>query len=223
MLTQTFRCETSTLDIDRADRCGLFLSSLCALHCLVLPTVISSIPAFLITESSTTPMLQIVASSLSSLLAMSAVGAGYRVHRSRGIVTLAIAGVALQLGSTWLQSCQCGSTPMTVHAADCPCRESCGWMVSECKYVATSTPVVSSAILSTSWTSPIGAILLVIAHLRNWQVRKCHEKDFPRLATGTINLCCSAANHNSPLAPPTVRFPLLAFAETLHQDLYKSD
>ena len=175
MLTQTFRSETSTRVIDHADRCGLFFSSLCVLHCLVLPTVISSIPVFVVTESSTTPMLQIAASSLSSLLAISAVGAGFRVHRSRSVVTLAIAGVALQLGSTWLQSCQCGSMPMTVHAADCPCRESCGWMVSECKYVATSTPEVATAILSTSWMSPIGAILLVIAHLRNWQLRKIRK------------------------------------------------
>ena len=36
MLTQTFHSETSTLVIDRADRCGLFFSSLCVLHCIAL-------------------------------------------------------------------------------------------------------------------------------------------------------------------------------------------
>lgn len=175
MITQTFHSETSTLVIDRADRCGLFFSSLCVLHCLVLPTVISLIPVFVLTVLSTTPLLQIAAFSLSSLLAVSAVGAGYRVHRSRSVVTLAIAGVALQMGSAWLQSCQCASLPSTVHAADCPCREFCGWMASECKYLATTTPAVSTAFFSMAWMSPIGAILLVIAHLRNWQLRKTHE------------------------------------------------
>ena len=70
MLTPTFQSETSTLVIDRADRCGLFFSGLCLLHCLVLPTVISSIPVLVVTESSTTNLLQIAASSLSSFLAI---------------------------------------------------------------------------------------------------------------------------------------------------------
>lgn len=181
MLTPTFQSETSTLVIDRADRCGLFFSGLCLLHCLVLPTVISSIPVLVVTESSTTNLLQIAASSLSSFLAISAVGAGYRVHRSRGIVTLAIAGVALQLGSAWWQSCQCASLPRTVHAADCPCRELCGWMASECRYVATTTPAVWSAFFSIAWMSPIAAILLVMAHLRNWQLRRIRKLSESRL------------------------------------------
>ena len=179
MLTPTFQSETSTLVIDRADRCGLFFSGLCLLHCLVLPTVISSIPLFVVTESSATPLLQIAAFSLSSLLAISAVSAGFRIHRSYSVFTLAIAGVALQLGSAWIGACECATASSVVHAVDCPCRELCGWMASECQYVATTT-VVSSAFFSTAWMSPIGAILLVIAHLRNWQLRKIRKLHYAR-------------------------------------------
>ena len=175
MLTQALHSETSALVIDRADRWGLFVSSLCVLHCLVLPAVISSIPLIVVTKSSTTPLLQITAFSLSSLLAIRAVVPGYRLHRSGSVASLAIAGVALQMGSAWMQSCPCSSLPSTVHAADCPCRESCGLRASECKYVLTTTPAVSPAFFSMAWMSPIGAILLLIAHLRNWQLRKTHK------------------------------------------------
>lgn len=175
MQMQRFRPEASTLVIDRADRCGLIFSSLCVLHCLVLPTAISFTPVFTRTELSTTPELQIAVFSVSSLVAVSAVSAGYRFHRSRSVLTLAIAGVALQMGSAWLQSCQCASLTSTVHAADCPCSELCSWMASGCKYVATTTPAVSTAFFSLAWMSPIGAILLVIAHLLNWQLRKTQQ------------------------------------------------
>ncbi|MBL8819972.1 MAG: MerC domain-containing protein [Planctomyces sp.] len=175
MLNQTLHSETETLVIDRADRCGLLFSGLCVLHCLALPTVISLIPVLTLTELSTSPVLQIAAFSLSSFFAVRAVSTGYRLHRSGSVVTLAIAGVALQMGSAWLQSCQCASLPSTVHAADCPCRDLCGWMASGCRYVATTTPAVTTAYFSMAWMSPIGAILFVIAHLRNWQLRKTHE------------------------------------------------
>ncbi len=46
MLIQTFHSDASTFVVDRADRCGLLFSSLCVLHCLVLPTVISLTPVF---------------------------------------------------------------------------------------------------------------------------------------------------------------------------------
>ena len=171
MLTQNYPSATSTFTIDRADRCGLFVSSLCVLHCLVLPAVITSIPVLISTTSPTTSLLQITSCSLSSVLAICAVSAGYRLHRSRSVISLAIAGVALQIGCAFMQSCQCSSVPNVIHAADCPCRESCGLMASECKYVARN-PAISSAFSSISWMSPTGAILLVMAHLRNWQFRR---------------------------------------------------
>jgi hypothetical protein len=193
MLTPPFQSETSTLVIDRADRCGLFFSSLCVWHCLALPTVISSIPAFVVTEGSTIPLLQIAALSWSSLLAISAVTAGFRVHRSRGVVTMAIAGVTLQLGSAWMGPCECVSVSSVVHASDCPCRELCGWMASECQYVAMATPAVLSAFFSTAWMSPIGAILLVITHLRNWQLRKIRKLSERRVTAngGWMSSCDS--------------------------------
>ncbi len=175
MLTQNYPSATSTSTMDRADRCGLFVSSLCVLHCLVLPAVITSIPVLISTTSPTTSLLHITSCSLSSVLAIGAVSAGYRLHRSRSVVSLATAGVALQIGCAFMQSCQCNSVPDIIHAADCPCRESCGLMASECKYVAT-TQSVSTAFSSMSWMSPIGAILLVMAHLRNWQLRKFRRR-----------------------------------------------
>ena len=175
MLRQANCSDTSAFVIDRADRWGLFLSGLCALHCLVLPTVVSAIPFVIVTQSSTTPLLQITAFSLSSLVAFRAVSAGYRMHRSRSVVSLAIAGVALQIGSVWMQSCQCRAMPSAAHAADCPCREICGWKTSECRLVPTRS-AVSAASFAMSWISPTGAILLVIAHSKNWQLRKSHRQ-----------------------------------------------
>jgi hypothetical protein len=176
MLTQAFQSETSALVvIDRADRWGVLVSILCMMHCLALPVAMTSIPVFVVAESSTAPFLQVTALFLSSLLAIKALRPGYQLHRSRSVVALAIAGVTLQMVAAWMQSCECRSLTSIVHSPNCPCREACSMLKSECQYAETTAPVATPTFFSTSWLSPSGAILLFYAHLRNWQLRRAQK------------------------------------------------
>jgi hypothetical protein len=82
--------------LNRADKLGSILSSLCAVHCLCLPVVIGVLPVLGLTflaghtfeRSACVTMI---------LLAVACIWAGCRVHRRWGLFILLIAGAVLVL------------------------------------------------------------------------------------------------------------------------------
>lgn len=80
-------------EIDRWDRIGLLLSGLCAIHCLVTPLLILSLP--LLAEKFASPWVHIVMALFVVPVGLFAFWSGYRHHQKNHILALGFAGLAL--------------------------------------------------------------------------------------------------------------------------------
>ena len=82
--------------LNRADRIGSVLSSLCAVHCLCLPILISLLPVIGLSFLGS-HKFEHVACVTMVLLAAACVWSGCRIHRRWGLLVLLCAGAAVVL------------------------------------------------------------------------------------------------------------------------------
>jgi hypothetical protein len=82
--------------LNRADKIGSVLSSLCAVHCLCLPMLIGLLPMLGLTFLAGHTFERTACVTM-ILLAAACIWAGCRVHRQWGLFILLIAGAALVL------------------------------------------------------------------------------------------------------------------------------
>jgi len=83
-----------------ADRLGVWMSSLCVIHCIATPVLISLSAVwahFLPSEERTHRSLAVVIATLGAL----ALVRGYRSHRSLRVLLLMIAGLACIFATAW--------------------------------------------------------------------------------------------------------------------------
>jgi hypothetical protein len=89
----------SSRTLDRLDRVGAVLSSLCAIHCLCLPLLLAALPALGVTLLASRAFERSVAAAL-ILFATGCVWSGCRVHRRWGLFALLAPGAGL---IAWVQ------------------------------------------------------------------------------------------------------------------------
>jgi hypothetical protein len=87
------------------DLAGFVASTLCAIHCLTWP-ILLSLPAFASSLGSGMPWLEPALIALAAVLAIWALGRGWRVHRAWQPLALAVFGFGLialgrWIGGTW--------------------------------------------------------------------------------------------------------------------------
>ena len=82
--------------LNRADRIGSVLSSLCAVHCMCMPVLIGLLPVIGLSFLGSHKFEHIACVTM-VLLAAACVWSGCRIHRKRGLLCLLGAGTALVL------------------------------------------------------------------------------------------------------------------------------
>ncbi len=85
--------------LDRWDRLGLFLSSLCAIHCLLTPLLVLSLP--LVSESFENPWVHIVMAFFVLPVGLYAFVSGYRRHGQKRVLVFGLLGLFLIAGAAF--------------------------------------------------------------------------------------------------------------------------
>ena len=86
--------------IGTLDRVGVLASSICFVHCLATPVVLSFSAVFAHLLPSEEHTHRVLAAAV-ALIGAIALGAGYRRHKRGGILILAAVGLALIFGGAW--------------------------------------------------------------------------------------------------------------------------
>ena len=92
--------ELTTMRTVSSDRLGIWASSLCMIHCIATPIVLSLSAVsvhFLPSEERTHRSLAIIIAALGAI----AIVRGFRKHRRRRVVLLCVSGLACIWGTAW--------------------------------------------------------------------------------------------------------------------------
>ncbi|MBM3963618.1 MAG: MerC domain-containing protein [Planctomycetes bacterium] len=186
------------------DRLGIFASVACAIHCAVTPFLIASLPALKLTEWMASPLFHQIAAVACSVLVAIAIWPSFARFRDYRILGLSTAGLSFIIASAFLLPDACCS-----NAAQCSedhCEETSAvagnihnhsqdhshadhthgdTAVSapspELATASFAAPIQFAATWLQPWMTPIGGLLLIIAHGVNLRRRtQCSLK------------CCSA-------------------------------
>jgi len=173
------------------DRLGIFASVACAIHCAVTPFLIASLPALKLTEWMASPLFHQIAAVACSFLVALAIWPSVARFRDFRILGLSTVGLTFIVASAFLLPDACCSTESqcvsehshsshahTDHAHGDAAGHSHG---TELATASLSAPIQAASTLLQPWMTPIGGLLLIVAHGLNLRRRsQCSLK------------CCSA-------------------------------
>ena len=157
------------------DFAGVTASLACAIHCAAMPLVIAYLPALGLSWMAEEGFHQAMA-GLCIAIALAAFVPGWRKHRRPSPVLLGAVGLAFLMGAAFIMEPCCP----TADASSLSCATACKSAIAsetvasfqDCSAcgpgcsVAGDATSVSTATL-TPWITPLGGLLLVVAHLLN--------------------------------------------------------
>lgn len=194
------------------DRLGIFASVACAIHCAVTPFLIASLPALKLTEWMASPLFHQVVAIACSILVALAIWPSFARFRDFRILGLSTAGLSFIVASAFLlpdTCCSTGSQCTSDHCCEKPAITVAGndhghdhshahdhshsdhahgddtrsTPGPELATASLSGPFQSAATWFQPWMTPIGGLLLIVAHGLNLRRRtQCSLK------------CCSEAD-----------------------------
>jgi len=190
------------------DRLGIFASVACAIHCAVTPFLIASLPALKLTEWMASPLFHQIVAVACSLLVAIAIWPSFARFRDYRILGLSTAGLSLIVASAFLLPDACCSN--ATQCSEDHCCETTAVAGSdhghphdhshdhshadhthgdragsaegpELATASFAAPIQFAATWFQPWMTPIGGLLLIVAHGLNLRRRtQCSLK------------CCSA-------------------------------
>lgn len=86
------------IEVDRWDRAGIVLSAICAIHCLLTPILLLTLP--LVAEKFENPWVHIVLAILVVPVGFFAFFSGYKHHHQKAILIWGLVGVFIVGGTT---------------------------------------------------------------------------------------------------------------------------
>ena len=92
------RCRTT----DHADCVGIICSFLCAVHCSVVPALVSVLPGLAGTHMPGRPIFHQIAAVICSVLVVLAIVPGYRTNRSQTMALLTVTGLISILAAAFI-------------------------------------------------------------------------------------------------------------------------
>jgi len=199
---------------DWKDRLGIFASAACAVHCAATPLLVAALPTLKLTEWMADPRFhQVVAVLCCGLVAISIVPIALR-YRNFRLFSLASTGLGLILAAAFLapENC-CSLEPHAVavehedhdHAShDHASHDDAEHGHSH----PDESPTLLMAGLSIAhpWMTPVGGLLLIIAHALNMRRRWKSERNHPN--------CCAADHDAELIAMPGQRSVDTSLADT---------
>ncbi|MFN6127786.1 MAG: MerC domain-containing protein [Planctomycetota bacterium] len=164
---------------DWKDRLGIFASAACAVHCAATPVLVATLPTLKLTEWMADPRFhQIVAVLCCGLVALAIAPMAWRFRDVR-LLALASTGLGLILTSAFLMPESCCSTPGTTAHAESHSHDDshAGHNHPHPDHSLTQaedespTLLMAGMGLAQPWMTPIGGLLLILAHGLNMRRR----------------------------------------------------
>lgn len=164
---------------DWKDRLGIFASAACAVHCAATPVLVATLPTLKLTEWMADPRFhQIVAVLCCGLVALAIAPMAWRFRDVR-LLALASTGLGLILTSAFLMPESCCSIPGTTAHAESHSHDDshAGHNHPHPDHSLTQaedespTLLMAGMGLAQPWMTPIGGLLLILAHGLNMRRR----------------------------------------------------
>ena len=204
---------------DWKDRLGIFASAACAVHCAATPLLVAALPTLKLTEWMTDPRFhQVVAVLCCGLVAVAILPTALRFRDLR-LLTIASAGLGLIMTAAFLVPDSCCS----LHASSTSTIEHTGADHSAHDHSAhdhslsghshledhdsqseTPTLMMAGITVAQPWMTPVGGLLLILAHGLNMRRRW-------KSACGNPN-CCASGQDVEHLKLPEQRTSETSFA-----------
>ncbi|MEC8338833.1 MAG: MerC domain-containing protein [Planctomycetota bacterium] len=151
-LPNEFHADAKKLVVSWRDFAGVTASLACAVHCAAMPLVIAYLPALGLSWMAEEGFHKWMA-AICIVLALGAFIPGWRKHRRVSPVLWGFAGLALLMSAAFVLE------PFGLGCANCAsCHTACE---------TTEQSTFLGAAMIAPWITPIGGLLLVVAHLLN--------------------------------------------------------
>ena len=147
------------------DRLGIIASVVCAVHCAATPILIALLPALKITQWMISPRFHQVVAIGCVAMVMLAIWPAFRKYRDYGVLYLSSAGLALLIAAAFFMSDECCNLVLHENAVNSSPPSNHTHTV----IASVIGPEVLSLIQP--WMTPLGGVLLVMAHSLNLRRR----------------------------------------------------
>lgn len=138
-------------NLETLNTTGYWLSVVCVVHCVSVPILLVLLP-FTVMDSLTDPRIHYIVAALGSIIALFAIGSGFRQHRNNTVMVLGLLSIALLNVSAFCPDVCCSavaSTPGSVAIMKA------GW------------PPATFWTFLTSHLSIVSGLLMAFAHIAN--------------------------------------------------------
>ncbi len=172
------------------DNLGIIASVICAIHCAATPILLAVLPALTFTEWIASPRFHQIAAVVCVGMVSLAIWPAFRRFRDYSVLSLSTAGLGLLIAAAFFLPDECCSHSIatvsisdarTQHGDPSDVQHNHASLVSpeHASHVAPSTVFTASAVspelvaIVQPWMTPLGGLLLVIAHGLNLRLRVC--------------------------------------------------
>lgn len=179
------RSDTKKLMLSWRDFAGITASLACAIHCAAMPLVIAYLPAMGLTWMVGEGFHQAMA-VLCIMIALAAFVPGWRKHRRPSPVMFGMTGLALLMMAAFMMEPCCPPAQAATPGGDAAVCQHCDSCKTECASTEETTLLSAGMIAPiVPWVTPLGGMLLVIAHLLNHRFAcRCCRREKARTVTG---------------------------------------
>ncbi len=161
------RSDTKKLMLSWRDFAGITASLACAIHCAAMPLVIGYLPALGLTWMLGEGFHQGMA-VVCIVIALAAFVPGWRKHRRPSPVMFGMTGLALIMMAAFMMEPCCPPAQAATPGGDAAVCQHCDSCKTECASTEQTTFLSAGMIAPiVPWVTPLGGMLLVIAHLLN--------------------------------------------------------
>lgn len=175
----------------RMDFLGVLCSVGCAIHCAATPVLLSIVPSLTSVRFLADPLFHQLSALLCGFLVWRAIVPGWKIHRQSVVLDFAGAGIALLLIAAFVLPDRCGSHalvaegPVRLVAASTNaglefCEENRStmaigqtWFSEHSLASLVGSEFAGQAIVAQPFLSPLGGLLLIIAHVLNIRLSCC--------------------------------------------------
>ncbi len=167
------------------DRLGIIASVICAIHCAATPILLTLLPALTFTEWMASPRFHQIAAVVCVGMVSLAIWPAFRRFRDYSVLSLSTVGLGLLIAAAFFLPAECcshsmanvsNSDPHVEHnsSADGLMKNAAHERASHDAPMTVFTASVGSPeliVLVQPWMTPLGGLLLVIAHGLNLRLR----------------------------------------------------
>ena len=163
------------------DNLGIIASIVCAIHCAATPILIALLPALTLTEWMASPRFHQIATVVCVGMVSLAIWPAFRRFRDYSVLSLSAAGLGLLIAAAFFLPDECCSNSFAnVSSSDLHLQslasngsDNHSSQAAALTVFTASVGIPELIVIIQPWMTPLGGMLLVIAHGLNLRLRVC--------------------------------------------------